>query len=152
MSDTKRIPPRYTDFVNRLHWALEKHGVDSLDEQVQLVASATNVTHRTARRYLAGASRPRNIVKLDALANRLGVFSGWLAWGGSAPRTLNDLDMYQKLLRMWADMSDEEKAQLQRVLFRLKNRSARVVRLARMQREGLISFKLLLELGGSRPA
>lgn len=131
-------------FHGRLSWALHSFGVLERTAQAAHVACAAGVSVRTARRYLAGQTRPR-LDRAGAIADSVGAFVGWLVCGGNAPRTKQELEFLQKVRLM----SDPDREKLRRMMFRHKNGSQKVQRLFRLFKQGQIGCRALLDHAGA---
>ena len=135
-------------FAKRLEWALCRLAINQPDEQARMVASSAGVTLRTAKKYLTGESRPNLLDhRYDGLANALGVFVGWLIYGGDdIPRTQEEISFMQRIQMM----TDEERSKLRRVIFLWRNGSKRVRNLWGLTESGYISPATFLDLAGGK--
>jgi len=132
---------RFSDFADRLDWALNNAGVES-PRRAQRVAEAGGVSRDTARRYLKGTSRPRTLSGMARLADGLHLFVGWLACGGNVPRTHDELEFLSDAMRM----SQEDQDKMLRMMSRLKSGEAR--HLVRDFDAGRLTARELLDRAG----
>lgn len=143
---------RALEFSGRLLWALEYAGITQRADQLRAVADAAVVSPRTAGRYLAGHSMPIYLDRLESLAEALGVFVGWLAYGGNAPRTKDEAERRAAFIEKAARMSHADRDKLCRVMFLYQNGSKRVRRLAALMDAGQITPRTFLDIASAPSA
>lgn len=135
---------RHPEFRDRLEWAFRHTGITTPRDQAEHIQAVCRVSRRTAIRYLQGETRPDS-GRAEPLAAGLGVFVGWLLFGGGAPRTAEELRVLQHVRRM----EPTDITRLRRFMFRYANGSGQAHRLARLFDEGRIDAGTLLRLAGS---
>lgn len=133
-------------FAARLVAGLDALGVEPADRPA-LVADAAGVTVRTARRYLAGKSKPRDIFDQMMIADQLGLCRSWLLFEHE-PKTLAEQERERQFLEAYRANPAWRQKLIDRTLTRMVNGSPLVRRLMDLQDQGQLSADDFLRLAG----
>lgn len=124
----------HAGFAERLQEALAAAGIAEEAAKVRAVAQAGTVSASTARRYLAGKSRPRHFDGLQALADGLNVDSEWLYNGSER----------QQWATLFERLTPWQRNRFRRLCIRLRNDDAKAERLVGMVNAGQLPLDAML--------